>query len=150
MIFPECCLYFIKNHLFNCSVVLAPPHPPRASHTLREEVLVYTHRFTTSLVENSQQSSREETWLSSWVSPGCKVPCATCFRCLGSSDQGFNLVTGLLEPSESPGASLISYTVEHTGIYPAGEKGCWEKLLTVKSRRQSRRQGRGSLGACYL
>lgn len=96
---------------------------------------------------NSQQSSRDKTWLSSWVSPGCKVPCATCFLCcLGSSDQGFNLVTGLLGPSESPGVSLISYTVEHTGIYPAGGKGCWEKLLTVKSRWQ----GRGSLRACYL
>lgn len=92
---------------------------------------------------NSQQSSRDEPWLSSWVSPGCKVPYATCLLCcLGSSDQGFNLVTGLQGPSESPGVSLISYTVEHTGIYPAGGKGCWEKLLTVKSRRQ----GRGSLG----
>lgn len=72
---------------------------------------------------------------------------ATCLPCcLGSSDQGLHVATGHLGPSESPGVSLISYTVEHTGIYPAGKKGCWEKLLNMKSGQQ----GRGSLRACYL
>lgn len=130
-IFPECCIYFIKNHLFNCCVSLAPPTPAWASHTLRDEALVYTQKLRAGLVGNLQQSSWDETWLSSWASPGCKVPCATWLPCcLGSSDQGFNLVTGLLGPSESPGVSLISYTVEHTDIILQARRDAGKRCLT--------------------
>lgn len=90
-----------------------------AAHTLGDGALVHTHRYRAGLVE---------TWQGKLLGKVSCVPCVP--RCLGFSDQGLNLVTGLLGPSESPGVSLISCTVEHTGIYPAGKKGGWGKHFT--------------------
>lgn len=49
-------LFFIKKDIVNPQFFFAFPVPPPVSHTLRNAVVVYTHRFRAGLARNLEQS----------------------------------------------------------------------------------------------